>query len=133
MSIATVNKGRFGYHACDYETYRKLKYLHKRYWETVYAVARWRRWNNKTVYKSPQEPTYCPVFVEDGGSWVKFKNKEGFNCMKYVQKAVLDYGIIEAYKTARTPFATEEAVQSLNISVAKIESLYNKVREYYND
>jgi hypothetical protein len=41
------SKSRWGYHPCDYETFMRLKKLHKWVWEQRYAYARWRRWSRK--------------------------------------------------------------------------------------
>ena len=41
------SKSKWGYHACDKQTYFKLKALHKVYHQTVRDVASWNRWNAK--------------------------------------------------------------------------------------
>jgi hypothetical protein len=54
------------YYHCDYETFRKLKSLHKWYYQTLHDYAKWYRWNRKDLKnrKGP-EPTFCKFFVKD--------------------------------------------------------------------
>ena len=131
MSTATLNKGRFGYYTTDYETYRKLKYLHKCYWETVYAVGRWVRWSRKTVNQGPIEPKYFDLFVDDKFSYKTFTNKDGFQETKAYPKTLNDRGIIEAYQTARMPVATPEEVQELKYPVEEINRKYELAKAFF--
>ena len=62
-------KSRWGFHPCSYETYLQLKQLKKRFWETVYAYERWRRWARK-LNRVGDEPKFCPLFQkEKTGHW----------------------------------------------------------------
>jgi hypothetical protein len=133
MSTVTVdvNRSRFGFHPCDYQTFRKLKTLHKRYWQTVKAFAEWKRWDrkepqNRVIRKwnrdekrrkigfeivGPRpEPKYCPFFVNR--FWTE------------------DHGIIEAYQQARRP-VKEDEVQPLNLSVEEIDRMYQEVESWF--
>jgi len=47
-------KSEWGYHPCDKATYLKLKRLHKIYWEQVYKIAAWNRWDNKLNKPGPE-------------------------------------------------------------------------------
>ena len=110
-----VNEGKYGFYPCDYETYLKLKKLHKWYYQTLKDYARWYRWNvkepknkfyweprlNKTDKKVRSnrpipEPIYCSVFVLRPG--------------RVLHNAVDDLNIIAAYKNARMPKANPDDV-----------------------
>jgi hypothetical protein len=125
-----VYQSRFGFHPVDYETCRKLKTLHKRYWETVYAVARWMRWDRKTVHQHGPEPKYCTVFVEEQGHWQRFKNRDGYTGKKYCQKTLNDQGVVEAYHQARMPKKADD-VKPISISPEEIDRLYNEVEDWF--
>jgi hypothetical protein len=61
---ATTFKSRWGYHPCDWNTFLKLKRLHKAYWEHIRKEAAFERW----WAKQPQnqhgpEPRYISEFV----------------------------------------------------------------------
>jgi hypothetical protein len=51
------------YYRADYETFLKVKALKRWYWITVRDVAKWKRWNKKTVYRHPTAPLYCTEFT----------------------------------------------------------------------
>jgi len=108
----TVYESRWGFHSCSYETFRKLKFLHKWYYQTLKDHARWQRWNRKFPHnrKGP-EPQYCPFYVE----------------RKYWRAK--DYGIVAAYQQTRMPVPREE-VQSLEISVEEIDRMYEEVSDW---
>ena len=40
-------RSRWGYHPCNYETYDKLRRVHKAYYEGLRVLSRWRRWRAK--------------------------------------------------------------------------------------
>lgn len=145
MTTVTSKPGKFGnnamfsnygYHPCDYTTFRKLKQLHKRYWETVYAVGRWVRWDRKTVHQHGPEPEYCPIFVEEQGEWRPCTHKNGdetFKGMKYYPKTLNDHGVIEAYQQARMPVENADDVKPLKLSVEQIDRLCERLYLYDNE
>jgi len=100
------------YYQCDYETFKKLKFLHKSYWQTLKDYAQWMRWDQKLPEnrKGP-EPKFCPSFVSRAGSWGN------------VHAHITDYGIIRFYQEARHPSKTP--VEPFDeATIKKIESLY---------
>jgi hypothetical protein len=131
-----VTKSRFGFHPCDYQTYRKLKTLYKRFWQTKHAVSAWQRWNNKlpknrvirkwirdeqgrkigfeVVGKRP-EPKFCPLFML----------RKGVN-----HPAYLNGQIASEYQKARTP-RPENQVVALGMFVDEIDKLYREVEEWF--
>lgn len=124
-------QSRWGFHPVDYSTYRKLKTLHRRYWETVYSVARWTRWDRKTVHQTGPEPKYCPIFVQEKGHWESFTTREGTTAQRYRPKTLVDHGIIESYKTARMPAESPEAVKEIPLSKEQIDVLYEQVEAWF--
>jgi len=124
-------KSKWGYHPTSFETFKKLKNLKKRYWQTVYAVARWRRWNKKTVNKIGSEPIYCPFFVEEKSSWVKKIGKDGQTSTYLLPKTLNDQGVLGAYENARIPVENSELVQLNQISEADINLLFEKVEDWF--
>lgn len=126
-------QSRWGHHPIDCETFWKLKTLHKRYWQTVYAVARWARWNRKTVRRHGPEPRYCPVFVEEKGYWESYTNREGHTGYRFRPKTLIDHGVCEAYQTARKPAETPESVKEIALSPEEIERLYARVEAWFQE
>lgn len=124
-----VYQGRFGFHSADYETYKKLKFLYKHYWQTVYQIARWRRWDRKTVHQIGPEPSKgTEAFVNYKGRWVKFVNKEGFSGMRHESVWADDRGIVKAFHNARMPQKEEKDVIPLGVNIEFIDKLYNEVK-----
>ena len=109
-----VFESRWGYHPCDYETFLKLKALHKAYWQAVYDYAKRIRWERKTVNQQGVEPKINLHFVKRIGFWGN------------VHSHVTDHGIREAYQLARMPISNSSKVKPI-LSKEQIEDLYNKI------
>ena len=124
----SVFESRFGFHPVDYETFRKLKQLHKLYWQTVYDVARWERLNRKTVTKNVPEPLYCSVFVEEKHCYTSYINKDGHRGVKFHSKKVNDHGVIQAYQSARMPKESSDDVEPIHISISEIEKMISQLQ-----
>ncbi len=116
-----VHQGRWGFYPCDYETYQKLKELHKWYYEAVRKWADWCRWERKEpqnrvirrkikdekgqtigreVVGPRPEPVVCPHFHHNG----KPSPWSGPECVD----------VIGAYRNARMPKPTPEVVKPLD-------------------
>jgi len=143
-----IFQSRFGYHPCSYETFKKLKFLNKIYYQALHSTAAWRRWKRKDPhnrimrrkirneqkqvigYEEPKpmpEPLICPIFakkIKEKAHWDKYKyHKDGF----LDDFVVLDNAVISsAYYQARMPAPTPENVVLLNIKLEDIDALYNK-------
>ena len=121
-------KSRFGYHPCSYETFRKLKDLHKAYWQAVRDFHRWFRWDRKESQNQP-EPKYCSLFLENKG-WLRYTvSDDGHRRGKYFPKKLIDHGIIELYQQARMPSATPVEPFKEEI-LANIEKLHVDLEQY---
>ena len=124
MSTVTNKfQSHWGFHPCNRDLFLKLKYLHKRYWQTLYDFHRWHRW----VRKEPQnrvgsEPIYCSIFIVNE-LWYKAARIHGADGFKVYPKSVVDFGIVALYQEARRP--RPEPVTPFDIeTVTKIESLH---------
>ena len=125
-----VYQSKWGYHPCDYKTYRKLKELHKWYWETVYNFHSWYRWYRKDKKNQRgSEPKYCEHFVVNK-SWYKPVKRHGqVGCKRY-PKTVVDHGVLDLFQQARMPQA--EPPDPFSESQLKaIDELHEKCKEWF--
>jgi hypothetical protein len=146
-------QSRWGFHPCDYQTYRKLKILNQVYQQGIRLAHAWVRWNRKdphnrvlrrrirnekgqTIgYEPPvplPEPRICSVFaqkivetrhVDKQGNF----SREGFRAEKVVTD---DLWIPADYASARKPVADPAEVQPLHYTIAELEELYEKARTW---
>ena len=47
IDTTIIPKSRFGFHVCDYESFKKIKLLHKHYWMAKYKEGACKRYNRK--------------------------------------------------------------------------------------
>jgi len=132
MLTQETYKSRWGFHPCDYQTFKKLKFLHKLYHEALRKKAEWERWERKAPWnrvirhkiRNSQgqvigfqppvcrpEPELCPVFNEK---------------VKEVHMRNLD--VFADYQNARHPSPLPEEVQPLKLSLEEIDRLYQQVQ-----
>jgi len=125
-------KGRFGWHPCDYETYLKLKVIKKRFWETVYAAARYERWHNKFPHnrKGKEPEKYCPLIGNRVWGWLP---KDEFGYKKYGKiPSNMDQKLLDLFEQARRPLATEAEVTPFASSqMAIINDMFQKVESWF--
>lgn len=154
------NKSRFGYHCCDYETFLKLKELHKWFYEELHRWSTWRRWANKepqnrvvrrkikdlngyvigkeTIGKAP-EPKYCPYFHKNGKPGTEKRILVSYKYDRETKKTIMTWKpnihedqIISAYQIARMPKPTPKDVDPIAPSILKhLLELHSKVKEWY--
>lgn len=100
------------YYYCDYETFSKLKALHKWYYQTLRDYARYDRWRSKQPQnRKGEEPTYCEFF----------KDKWGL---------VNSHGLVSLYQKARMP--SETPVEPFTGSqIREINEAYAKAASYF--
>jgi hypothetical protein len=149
-------QSRWGFHPCDYQTYRKLKVVNQVYLQAVRLGRAWERWKRKaahnrvirrrvrdaqgqTIGYEPllplPEPRVCPVFsrkvvelrhVDAQGHF----SREGFT----EEKVVTDHAWVPAaYASARKPVADPAQVQPLPHAVAELEELYEQARRWLEE
>ena len=128
MTTVTSNvfKSRWGYHSADYDTYRKLKALHKWYWMSLHMEANHERWYRKR----PQNRILRRWIRDEEGRKVAFEvvgprlepKSPPFNLCSFVG----------AYQNVRCPRATEKDVVPLRISVGHSnQSAVDKINQTY--
>jgi hypothetical protein len=144
---------RWGFHPCDYATFRKLKTLHQAYLKALRMARVWERWERKAphnrvsrrrlrnaqgqtiAYDAPvpiPEPALCSVFtqkIQEQRFIDKNGNvaKDGFLMTKLV---INDMRIIVDYHNARRPAASAAEVKPVTLSVVEIDALYEAVRKW---
>lgn len=120
-------KSKYGFHPCDYQTFRKLKAIHKWYWKALRDIADWERWSRKLpknrvirrwirdkygrkigfeIVGSKPEPKCCPFFARHNHEW------------------------IEDYQIARRPRPKDD-VKPLHHTVDQIEQMYLRCSNWY--
>ena len=131
-SIRSENQSRFGFHPCNRELFEKLKYLHRRYWETLYRFHLWHRWNNKEPQnRVGAEPEYCPAFILKQ-PWRKPVTRNGEQHYKWYPRTVVDHNIVKSFQDARVP--SPGPVAPLDPGrVQQIERLFQEVKEYFRE
>lgn len=110
MTTQTIqdHQSRWGYHSCSYADFRKLKSLHKWYWQAVYDKARWERWARKTINQHGPEPKHYHFSQEDG------------ELIRYL------------YQEARMPRQLPGDVTRFNTyQLERIHDLYEDAKEWY--
>lgn len=152
-TVQAVFQSRWGFHPCDYSTYRKLKFLNMIHQQAVRMARAWDRWKRKdphnrvsrcrirndrgqTIgYGEPElvaEPSICPVFSHKARE-KRFIDKKG-RCFKegYLdEKIVTDDSRIPAdYAAARKPAPEPGAVRPLRCTIAEIDECYQKARAW---
>ena len=149
-------QSRWGFHPCDYSTYRKLKFLHHIYQKALRMARAWERWKRKdphnrvmrrrirndkgqTIGYDPPvpltEPCLCPIFsqkvlerrhVDKKGNVFR----EGFLDEKVVTD---ELGIVDDYGSARRPVKELGEVQPLRVSLDTIDSLCEQAQHWLEE
>ncbi len=141
-----IHQSRWGWHPCDYATFRLLKRLRRACEEARRQFAAWRRWQRKMPHnrvvrrwlrdeqgrrigceivgplpEPPLSPLFCvrrlmPSFWSEDGKPLPEA--------RLVEDVVFeDRGILEAYRTARKPAVSQETVQPLRLTVEEVQRL----------
>jgi hypothetical protein len=140
------HQSRWGWHPCDYATFRLLKRLHRACETARRQVAAWHRWHRKMPHnrvvrrwlrdslgrrigcavvgplpEPPLSPPFCvrrliPSFWSEDGRPLAEA--------RLVEDVVFgDLGIVEAYRTARKPAASPEEVRPLAFTAEELHRL----------
>jgi hypothetical protein len=133
MSIAEQNqsvfKGRYGYHSCDIETYRKLRVIRRHFWKEVVQFCRWQRWTRKHPHNRPVgsvEPQYAGIAIDKKrvSKWgVGYAAQQSWYWP--VDRDVL--AIVNASNEARMPHANPDNVPRMKVTAAQIDAVYQRV------
>jgi hypothetical protein len=152
-TVGAVFQSRWGFHPCEYSTYRKLKFLSLVYQRAVRLAHAWERWKRKdphnrvsrrrirneqgqTIgYANPvpvAESSICPVFSRKVQQKC-FVDKKGNHFKEgFLDEMVVtdDPRIATDYSAARMPVPDPGAVRPLQSTVAEIDALYEKARAW---
>lgn len=124
-------RSRFGYHVCDFETYVKLKLLHRWYWQTVRDFHGWWRWQRKLPHnRQGTEPAYCPVFVENR-PWHQSRRSHGQEAVRRYPKTLVDRGVLAWFRTARTPQIEPPPLLD-EVSLREIDRLFGAAEAWFS-
>ena len=149
MLESKVFQSRWGYHACDYETFIKLKRLNYLYFKALKMRARWERWDrkepqNRVIRKwkrdslgrkigreivGPQsEPKTNNIFLEkkitQGYVWDRKIQKHALKDYEVVK--IMNINIMEEYQKAKHPQKNKEDVVELKLTKKDINEWYEK-------
>lgn len=137
-TIQNVHKSRFGFHACDYPTFLKIKKLHKLYWQAVRRHAEWVRWDRKL----PKNRLLKKWYRNEKGQKTGFeiigpkpepKRYPIFGALNYIpqgEPSLSSMGVINDYLIARHPYATPEEVKPLCLSIEKIDNMLSCLENF---
>ncbi len=122
---AFMNQSRWGWHVCSKDVFLKLKELKRSYWESVYAVARWKRWVAKMQSnRHGQEPVFNRVWVKERPEWQK-KSSHGVVGNIYNVMPTDDHDVNRLFRLARHPFGLRQEPFSSE-TLKKIDALHQK-------
>lgn len=152
VAAPAAHQSRWGFHPCDRETSRKLRFLNRAYQSALAKAAAWRRWERKAAhnrvarprvrdasgrvvgYGPPVplgEPGLCPVFSERKPGTESVWGTRTDGTRGFIDRAtgrdvatVDDRGIPAAARLARWPRAAPESVIPLPLTVEEIDRLY---------
>ena len=149
-------RSRWGFHPCDYQTFRKLKFLNQVYLRAVRLAHAWERWKRKdphnrvvrrhvrnekgqTIgYELPvplPEPIICPVFSQKVFERRHVDKKGIFSREGFMEEKVVTDGhwIPAAYASARQPVADPAEVRPLAHTSAELEELCERAQCWLED
>jgi hypothetical protein len=148
-------RSKWGYHPCDYETFVLLKLLNARWLAAQRGYAQRRRWFRKKpanrvmrrclrdsqgrkigreIVGPLSEPRVCPLFCERASVICHWSQSGEFlPSGRTVDGFALcaELGIPEAYRAARTPLPSVEAVRPLSLTAAEIRRLAADLAVHY--
>jgi len=131
-------QGRWGYHACDFDTFKKLKKLYSFYWKALRRNAEWERWNRK----EPQNRILRKWYRNENGQKTGFEivgpkpepqRYPVFGKLNFVPEgchALNSMGIEAAYAIARYPYATPDDVKSIGLTPDQIDNMLAHLEEF---
>jgi hypothetical protein len=124
-------QSRWGFHPCDYATFRKLKLLHRWYHQTLRDYAAWRRWSRK----EPQNRVIREYRRDELGRRCGVKSTrprpEPMVCSLFVTNhAPADRGVLELFRQARIPQPSPVAPWAAE-TVARIETLFREAAPHF--
>jgi hypothetical protein len=136
---ATVHQSRWGYHPCSQEDFKKLKQTHRALLRLHQDAKRYIRWANKTVYRTEHPPIGAIIgdFLTENGLHYSNLETDQEKCKKWFGLGFRRYKgrnlylhILNEYRNARTPRATQEEVRPLDLP-PDLWDFIEKANQYY--
>jgi hypothetical protein len=141
-----AHRSRWGWHPCDYSTYRLLKALHRLFEQARRQHAAWRRWqrklpNNRVIRRTivddngnrvgrevvgpqPEPPITAPFCVRRTVLSHWSEDGRPLQTGRPVETVeLIDHGIPQAYRAARFPAASEQEVPRLPLTPEEVRRL----------
>ena len=114
-SQVAAHRSRWGWHACDYATYREVKEYHRLLYRSLRAHHRWVAWDRKTVHKAAVEPASecCRRHLVGDVGWFRPHRFPGQVNHKYLSVYTQ---ALAAYRAIRTPAGTPELAAALAVT-----------------
>lgn len=115
------SKSKYGFHPCDYETFLKLKHVHKAFFIAKKKIAEWHRWNNKIPHNRVlRRWVRDPVTKHKISCEIVGTRPEPVVPDIYYD-IVKHSNIIIEYNRARHAVPNENAVIPLNIKITQLD------------
>jgi hypothetical protein len=120
-----VNQGKYGFHTCSYEDFKKIKLLHKHYWLAKLAEGNHKRYyrkdpQNRVIRKQNKVLLATPIPLP-----------APFFPTVYV--TLLKKAVVPFYQQARHPQPSAEHIKPLPISMSQVNSLLAEIEEAYKN
>jgi hypothetical protein len=123
LTNGIAHQGKYGFHPCNYEDFKKIKLLHKHYWIARKRAAAYERY----LRKQPQNRL---IRKKDGLALAKpLPMPQPFFPNVYAQ--ILKKPIVPLYQQARHPQPTSDQVKMLLISIIQVEEWLTEITEAY--
>ncbi len=100
-----MNQSKWGFHALNYEDFKKVKLLNKYYWIAKSAVAAYRRWERKQPHNRSKNVPYCPE----------------------IYRELITKPIVPLYQQARHPAPELEEVKPLLINFKQVKTWLEEI------
>jgi hypothetical protein len=131
-------QSRWGFHACDYQTFLKIKKLYGFYWKALRRNGEWNRWNRKEPQNRILRKWYRNAQGQKTGYEIVGPKPEPklypvFGALNYVLQgdhALKAMGVVDAYLTARHPYPTAEEVPQLGLTIEQINNMLAHLEEF---
>ena len=144
-----AHSSKWGWHPCDYQTYRLLKELHRLCERARRQFAAWQRWrrklpHNRVLRRTVVNETGVKIGVEVVGPrpepelpplfcvprrMLTYWSEDGRPLKTGRPVEIVefdDHGVPDAYQAARRPVAAETAVQPLRLTAEEVRRLAEK-------
>lgn len=123
-SMFSPCQSRWGFHTCDRETFLKLRYIARSFFQAQKDSAKWRRWNAKTINKTGPAPYVNTAFVV----LRRYEKKQSHGVIggRWNPLPVSAGEFLSLYQEARTP--RRDQVSTLDSAkIDAINSMYARV------